>query len=79
MNEIKELTFTLDYSYGRLNKKYKPNYYEEKDQEYSVQDILDECDNLYGEYRDLENERDNLQEQLDEANKKIEELENKNE
>lgn len=72
MNEVIELVFTIDGTYGRLKSK-QP--YSVADNKYTINDLLDECDSLYSEYQDLESERDDLQELLDDANKKIKELE----
>lgn len=76
MNEIKELVFTIDGDYGRLNRNEAHSIAEKK---YTIDYLLSECDDLYNEYEELEAEKNELENKLEEANAKIEELENKGE
>ena len=80
MGEIKELIFTLDYDYGNLKR--RKNSYSNELNEYTIDDLLDEIETLYGENEDYENEIDELKEEIKELNDRIrdyEEKENKNE
>lgn len=76
MNEIKDLTFTLSYDYGNL-KRYN-NLYDRsinKENIYTIDDLLDEIETLYSENQDYESEIDELKEEIEELNNRIKEFE----
>ena len=75
MNEIKDLTFTLSYDYGNL-KRYK-NIYNREEYNYTIDDLLDEIDNLYSDNQDKENEIDELKSEIEDLNNRIREYEEK--
>ena len=66
MEEIKELTFTLSYDYGNLKR--RKNIYTNELNEYTIDDLLDKIETLYGENQNYYNE-------IEELNNKIKEYE----